>query len=37
MRGTYREIFGASARRLVIEKLAKAVADDGDDVMDTAS
>ncbi|WP_375416405.1 ABC transporter ATP-binding protein [uncultured Hymenobacter sp.] len=35
-RGTYREIFDASARSLNIEKLAKTMADDGDEVMDTA-
>ncbi len=35
MKGTYREIFDASARSLNIEKLAKAMADD--DVLDTAS
>ncbi|RYE90998.1 MAG: ABC transporter, partial [Cytophagaceae bacterium] len=35
-RGTYREIFDASARSLNIEKLAKAMADDGDEVLDTA-
>ena len=37
MKGTYREIFDASARSLTIEKLAKAMADEGDDVLDTAS
>jgi ABC-type multidrug transport system fused ATPase/permease subunit len=37
MKGTYREIFDASARSLNIEKLAKTMADDGDDVLDTAS
>ena len=37
MKGTHREIFDASARSLNIEKLAKTVADDGDDVLDTAS
>ena len=36
MRGTYREIFDASARSLNIEKLAKVLADDGDEVEDTA-
>jgi len=35
-RGTYREIFDASARSLNIGKLAKTLADDGDDVLDTA-
>ena len=35
-RGTYREIFDASARSLNIGKLAKAMADDGDEVLDTA-
>ncbi|SFQ47772.1 ABC transporter ATP-binding protein [Hymenobacter arizonensis] len=35
--GTYREIFDASARSLNIEKLAKTMADDGDEVLDTAS
>ena len=35
-RGVYREIFDASARSLNIEKLAKAMADDGDEVLDTA-
>jgi ABC-type multidrug transport system fused ATPase/permease subunit len=35
-RGTYREIFDASARSLNIEKLAKTMADDGDEVLDTA-
>jgi ABC-type multidrug transport system fused ATPase/permease subunit len=34
--GTYREIFDASARSLNIEKLAKTMADDGDEVLDTA-
>ncbi|MCI1188970.1 ABC transporter ATP-binding protein/permease [Hymenobacter sp. DH14] len=37
LKGTYREIFDASARSLNIEKLAKSMADDGDDVLDTAS
>ena len=37
LKGTYREIFDASARSLNIEKLAKTMADDGDDVLDTAS
>ena len=37
LRGTYREIFDASARSLNIEKLAKAMADDGDEVLDTAA
>ena len=37
MKGTYREIFDASARSLNIEKLAKTMADDGDEVLDTAS
>jgi ABC-type multidrug transport system fused ATPase/permease subunit len=36
MRGTYREIFDASARSLNIERLAKTMADDGDEVLDTA-
>ena len=36
MRGTYREIFDASARSLNIGKLAKTLADDGDEVLDTA-
>ncbi len=35
-RGTYRGIFDASARSLNIEKLAKTMADDGDEVLDTA-
>ena len=35
-RSTYREIFDASARSLNIERLAKTMADDGDDVLDTA-
>ncbi|NML63993.1 ABC transporter ATP-binding protein [Hymenobacter sp. RP-2-7] len=35
-RGTYREIFDASARSLNIGRLAKTLADDGDDVLDTA-
>ena len=37
LKGSYREIFDASARSLNIEKLAKTMADDGDDVLDTAS
>ncbi|GAB3305054.1 SAV1866 family putative multidrug efflux ABC transporter [Hymenobacter humi] len=37
MKGTYREIFDASARSLNIEKLAKTMADDGDEVLDIAS
>ncbi len=37
LKGTYREIFDTSARSLNIEKLAKTMADDGDDVLDTAS
>ena len=37
LKGTYREIFDASASSLNIEKLAKTMADDGDDVLDTAS
>ncbi len=37
MKGTYREIFDASARSLNIEKLARTMADDGDEVLDTAS
>ena len=37
MKGTYREIFDASTLSLNIEKLAKTMADDGDDVLDTAS
>jgi ABC-type multidrug transport system fused ATPase/permease subunit len=37
LKGTYREIFDASARSLNIEKLAKSMADDGDEVLDTAS
>ncbi|MBC6988357.1 ABC transporter ATP-binding protein [Hymenobacter sp. BT491] len=36
MKGTYREIFDASARSLNIEKIARVMADDGDEVMDTA-
>ena len=36
LRGTYREIFDASARSLNIGKLAKTLADDGDEVLDTA-
>ncbi|RFP65303.1 ABC transporter ATP-binding protein [Hymenobacter lapidiphilus] len=36
LRGTYREIFDASARSLNIEKLARVLVDDGDDVGDTA-
>ncbi|GAA3936704.1 ABC transporter ATP-binding protein [Hymenobacter algoricola] len=36
LRGTYREIFDASARSLNIEKLAKVMVDDGDEVEDTA-
>jgi ABC-type multidrug transport system fused ATPase/permease subunit len=36
-KGTYREIFDASARSLNIEKLARTMADDGDDVADTAA
>jgi len=36
MRGTYREIFDASARSLNIEKLARVLVDDGDEVADTA-
>ncbi len=35
-RGTYRGIFDASARSLNIEKLAKTMADDGDEVLDAA-
>ena len=35
-RGTYREIFDASARSLNIEKLARVMVDDGDEVADTA-
>ncbi len=35
-RGTYREIFDASARSLNIEKLARVMVDDGDDVANTA-
>ena len=37
MRGTYREIFDASARSLNIEKLARVMVDDGDEVADTAA
>ncbi|KUG09592.1 ABC transporter ATP-binding protein [Solirubrum puertoriconensis] len=37
LRGTYREIFDASARSLNIEKLAKVLVDDGDEVEDTAA
>ncbi|GAB3832399.1 ABC transporter ATP-binding protein [Hymenobacter jeollabukensis] len=37
MRGTYREIFDASARSLNIEKLARVLVDDGDEVEDTAA
>ena len=37
LKGTYRSIFDASERSLNIEKLAKTMADDGDDVLDTAS
>ena len=37
MKGTYREIFDASASSLNIERLAKSMADDGNDVLDTAS
>jgi ABC-type multidrug transport system fused ATPase/permease subunit len=36
-KGTYREIFDASARSLNIEKLARTMADDGDEVADTAA
>jgi ABC-type multidrug transport system fused ATPase/permease subunit len=36
-KGTYREIFDASARSLNIEKLARTMADDGDEVEDTAA
>ncbi|GAB2776363.1 ABC-type multidrug transport system fused ATPase/permease subunit [Hymenobacter luteus] len=36
-RGTYREIFDASARSLNIEKLARVLVDDGDEVEDTAA
>nr|WP_236943216.1 ATP-binding cassette domain-containing protein [Hymenobacter sp. PAMC 26628] len=35
-RGTYRESFDASARSLNIEKLARVMVDDGDEVADTA-
>ena len=37
MKGTCREIFDASAHSLNIEKLAKVMTDDGDDVLATAS
>ncbi|SNC67492.1 ABC-type multidrug transport system, ATPase and permease component [Hymenobacter gelipurpurascens] len=37
MRGTYREIFDASARSLNIEKLARVMVDDEDEVGDTAA
>ncbi|OON65860.1 ABC transporter ATP-binding protein [Hymenobacter sp. CRA2] len=37
LRGTYREIFDASARSLNIEKLARVLVDDGDEVEDTAA
>ncbi|GAA4373368.1 ABC transporter ATP-binding protein [Hymenobacter koreensis] len=37
LRGTYREIFDASARSLNIEKLARVMVDDEDDVGDTAA
>ncbi|WP_303312037.1 ABC transporter ATP-binding protein [Hymenobacter sp. BT730] len=37
LRGTYREIFDASARSLNIEKLARVMVDDGDDISDTAA
>ena len=37
LKGTYREIFDASASSLNIERLAKSMADDGNDVLDTAS
>ncbi|GGF20066.1 ABC transporter ATP-binding protein [Hymenobacter cavernae] len=37
LRGTYREIFDASARSLNIEKLARVMVDDGDEVADTAA
>jgi ABC-type multidrug transport system fused ATPase/permease subunit len=37
LRGTYREIFDASARSLNIEKLARVMVDDGDEVSDTAA
>ncbi|QJX47627.1 ABC transporter ATP-binding protein [Hymenobacter taeanensis] len=37
MRGTYREIFDASARSLNIEKLARVMVDDEDEVSDTAA
>jgi len=37
LRGTYREIFDASARSLNIEKLARVMVDDGDEVEDTAA
>ena len=36
MRGPCCEIFDASARSVDFEKLAKTVADDGEDVLDTA-
>ncbi|UOQ67286.1 ABC transporter ATP-binding protein [Hymenobacter volaticus] len=36
-RGTYREIFDASARSLNIEKLARVMVDDEDEVSDTAA
>ncbi|UOR05777.1 ABC transporter ATP-binding protein/permease [Hymenobacter aerilatus] len=36
LKGTYREIFDASARSLNIEKLARVLVDDGDEVADTA-
>ncbi|OUJ73227.1 ABC transporter ATP-binding protein [Hymenobacter crusticola] len=36
LKGTYREIFDASARSLNIEKLARVMVDDGDEVADTA-
>ena len=36
LRGTYREIFDASARSLNIEKLARVMVDDEDEVGDTA-
>ncbi|MBC6607212.1 ABC transporter ATP-binding protein [Hymenobacter sp. BT188] len=36
-RGAYREIFDASARSLNIEKLARVMVDDGDEVEDTAA
>ncbi|TGE14144.1 ABC transporter ATP-binding protein [Hymenobacter elongatus] len=37
LRGTYREIFDASARSLNIEKLARVMVDDEDEVGDTAA